>query len=258
MKAPGQDELEALHTRLAHWTDDEIRISRGHLVRLVSDGLMAIKLAARQPAAAELAAALQAACDLIDEGGAHAAMTPADRFIVAAAERGVDSILEHVAPLRYAAHECYHAMLHQKRLARGPWSNMRVNSAIVADLPRFADRLSEELEARVVEQIVCRALGAPCEPLEHTIDVMVRESAAYDRVAVPFEPMLRAARKGVASPRLQAAADRLLALMGFPGLVTVDPTPGLASQEAAATTASVSASRRSRASSTRRRPRVGK
>lgn len=72
--------------------------------------------------------------------------------------------------LRHAVHESVHGI----RLSVPVWENEKIHRACVK--VRRGDRLSEELIARAVEQVVCARLDVPCGTVEHFAFITCMES----------------------------------------------------------------------------------
>lgn len=128
-------------------------------------------------------------------------MTSADLIRVIQA-RGSDA-----TDLRDAAHEAAHAL---KWNVKKRWTRDNIH----AKKPRGINHgVADELEARAVEQIVCKRLNVRCGSIAKWAEVCWEEMYMNERIALPSSRWVAArVRDRITDPEALALADRVLAL----------------------------------------------
>lgn len=114
-----------------------------------------------------------------------------------------------------AAHELYHAITCGVRLERdgGAWMQREeLNTCIETKFPGI-ERWWNEVEARVVERLVCERLGKETELLtfEAALMLSIHEAANFGVPHTSFERTVEYAKRFRSSKRARAAVDLMLA-----------------------------------------------
>lgn len=134
-------------------------------------------------------------------------MTTAAAFLAALSARGC-----RARDVRDGAHEAFHALT--VRMPRG-WEREAIHAELVAHLSPSALWV-HEMEARRVEQEVCRVLGEdPGGDLEKWIGMSCME-AIRTRVPHCDPERAMAIAERIPDARVARAADRVLRLVPFP------------------------------------------
>lgn len=108
--------------------------------------------------------------------------------------------------VRDGAHEAAHALAWDVAY---PWTREDISDAA----PRGNGRkFQAELVARAVEQIVCEAVGAPCEDLQSRAFIAAMEAMKMDRYNAPLDAWIKGIENALKSQEAKALAAQVLAL----------------------------------------------
>jgi hypothetical protein len=138
-------------------------------------------------------------------------MTVADRLVEYMATRGN-------APhdVRDAAHEAAH--VYQAAIMRGSLARETIHKRLEREArhirPASDAMVRFELQARAVEQIVCKELGVGCYPLVEAADIMAMELIVNMRIRLTNDPQeIATAIEGwMGSRHVRRIADYVIAL----------------------------------------------
>lgn len=113
------------------------------------------------------------------------------------------------------AHELYHALTSGVLLAGEPWNSWQreeLNCAIERKFPGI-DRWWNEVEARVVERLVCRRLRdeRALRAYDKALELSIEEAEHYGVPHRPFDETVDYARAFETTKRARAAVDVILA-----------------------------------------------
>ncbi len=113
--------------------------------------------------------------------------------------------------LRDAAHEAHHALVADVRTT---WTRDHIHEALIAFCDERPGHLvTEELDARAVEQLVCQRLGVDCGAVDKWAAVCWFETVKSIGVALPSPAWIAdLVRERMQQSAIVAAADRVLAL----------------------------------------------
>lgn len=96
----------------------------------------------------------------------------AEVFLAAVRAMGSDA-----ADVRDAAHEAHHALTSGLKQT---WTRDRIHDALMDRFERVRANLwLHEIEARVVEQIICKKLKVKTEPLDHWLAISAMEAIKF-------------------------------------------------------------------------------
>ena len=128
----------------------------------------------------------------------------AERFVAAVRERGSDA-----TTVRDAAHEAHHAL---DAGLSDLWEREAIHEAL-CEKRSGAHLWLAEIEARVIEQLVCEALGAdPGGSLDHWLCVSAMEAIKYRLPFAGHAISLRYAERMRSDAKVLAAYEAVLAL----------------------------------------------
>lgn len=112
--------------------------------------------------------------------------------------------------VRDGAHEAAHALDWD---VETPWTRENISDGA----PRGNGRkFQAELVARAVEQIVCEAVGAPCESLKNRACIAAMEAMKYDRYSAPLDAWIKGIENALKSEEAKTLAAKVLALAETP------------------------------------------
>lgn len=140
-------------------------------------------------------------------------MTP-EQLLQAFKDRGIEP-----DDVRDGAHEAAHALAWN---VTTPWTRERIAAAAPRDNEQ---KFQEEIIARAVEQIVCEAVGAPCEPFPKRALIAAMEAVKIDRYRVDFETWIKSIENMLKSEEAKALALQVLALAQEPSRSQTMTTP---------------------------------
>lgn len=118
----------------------------------------------------------------------------AKKLLAALQAKGVET-----DDLRYAVHEAVHAL---SAVLKPPWTVARVSSAMTRwrTRGRRAEACANELQARVVETIVCERMGVTIKDIEQRIGISCMESSKFGEAFFSYDDALNIAKKKLANP----------------------------------------------------------
>lgn len=131
----------------------------------------------------------------------------ADSLLAAIRSRGVDS-----NDLRFAVHEACHAL--QWRVTK-PWTSDNIHAKKPKPHRIFgvAGGVRDEIQARAVEQLVCRRLGIDCGSVEQWAQVCWMETLKNERISLPTGDWLeKQILAEMASKSAERLADEVMAI----------------------------------------------
>lgn len=126
--------------------------------------------------------------------------------------------------LRDAAHEAAHAL--QMNIPKGQWERDSIHDALCTQAREFSrgkrDSLQQahnflwrsEIYARAVEQIVCRDLNIPTDPVEVWANNAFMEASMMGIQGLTLAQLGQKIHKAMKTKTVRKLADRVMALVG--------------------------------------------
>lgn len=110
--------------------------------------------------------------------------------------------------LRDAAHEIFHA----RTVVGKDWDREVVHAKLVRAFKVGADLWVHEMQARAVEQLVCRHYGHGCRELEHWVNMSIMEAIKFRLPYGEYDASLACARIAMTSSRVLSEVAAIIRL----------------------------------------------